>query len=1425
MANDKFLNAKKVVDELTASFEAHDKAIANSAASLSVLNTEYKKLPSEYIKSQKEIAELNLKVARAEKAVADALSAAAKVRQQNINAVTAENRQKISSINLSNAEAKARSSAADVAAKAAAKISREKEKEISSQERALQKTIAASEKTIRQKEKEFAKFEKEFNQYEASLKKKEIAEARAAQKQLEFGERLRIQREKEIIALDRREAKRERDAAREAARMQKQLADANKVPAAPKTTPEIVGARILSRNSEREFLSTSQLAGAYRNLSAQVSKASETYQNLIVRGRTAEQTQRQFNREVKNAERIFQVYQKRVLEADKAVDKWQRTGERSIGLLRNLVGAFGVAGGVSLFASFVKDVFEVTKELQSLDKSLKLVSETQAVFAKNTAFLRDISQRYGIEINGLTQMFIQFYVNAKDKISGDAIRDIFDRISKAGASMGLSVSQQERAFLALNQMMSKGTIQAEELRGQLGEALPGAFTIMTNAYNALHKEAVITEADLAKLMKDGKLIASQILPEFARQLEKTYGIENINNIDTLVSKQNRLKNDYTDFIRSMDEDGGIISKFFGFFVAGADDAIKSLTRLNRSWKTLFSMAWDEGGEWGENMFKQRMMNLAGTGSDEEIAASIRTVAVKDLAIYEKNLRWLQKEAEKAGEKVKNTQPILVGTPIYLSRSLTYRNALSDYEDALKQVAAQKGIIAAADKALLPPGKAVNDLTEDGTKKMRQRTKANKDYLISEFEIVKLQLENQIKYSTSIMADEERNFEQRKKASLQLSEFKMQLAELEYKEALRVNKFRLEDDLRIARAERVNAITNKNASTEDILEAERDYLEKVNGINHDARGNELIAYIKFADQKKSIFEESLRHLEKVQREILDLGEVNVVSEQQLEGLRKLMALLEDLGTKSSNADFQKIAKLQLDIAEDFAQKNLDIQIKTASDQLKSINDDNNRRIALEKELGEELNKVSDDGTDERIKNIQEELNSCQYAIDVESKEYKELQATLTKLETERQDNRVRKAEETAQKIREINRTIGNYDSSSNQQTLLSVLNENEKNILEGLIQNLRDGKAGAEEILDEFLAALDAYKQLGTEFNSALTSGEKNKLKEMFDEVAAGTEGADLKLKNYLATLGLMKEYFESFTEDFISNSGFESFFDLMSNKIAGFGEDWRVTFLAITEIAQEFHNLQQQQINANFDIQKERLEAQKELALKMAGESASGRAEIERQYDIKRRKLLREEAKQKKQAALFNAIIDAAQAVVAFLANGNFGGAIAAGIMGAVQIGIISAQQIPEYKEGLKAGSHPGGPMIVNDGPGANYKETIVKPDGKIIKPTGKNVLIKHMPAGTHVFTHDQWKEKMMRNLENQGIMSYQSSFTAPTVNNSGLSKEDMRDVMVDAMGRIKTGKGVTVIRDERGYKVFLEEEFNKTEIQNGRFNIQGQDV
>jgi tape measure domain-containing protein len=349
-----------------------------------------------------------------------------------------------------------------------------------------------------------------------------------------------------------------------------------------RTSEEIVNQSQLRRNADLQAKSTSNLVGAYQRLSAQVAIASQRYQDIIARGRLATQTQRQYDQELRVAQREFTNLQNRVLQADRAVQRFNRNVgnyPKLISGITSLMSAFGIAGGLTLFAQLAMDTFKLTKELQGLNKAMLLVTGSQTVFLQEQEFLSKIANDFGIELVNLTRLYTQFYVSAKDKLSSQEIQDIFRSISKASASMGLSVQQQERAFLALNQMMSKGTVMAEELRGQLAEALPGAFGIMAKAIG-------VTEQELGKMMQRGELLASDVLPKFARQLEKTYGIETINRIENITSAQNRLGNSFTELVNVFTSGEGAISKvFIGFmdFVNLSINNIRTLLGLINSY--------------------------------------------------------------------------------------------------------------------------------------------------------------------------------------------------------------------------------------------------------------------------------------------------------------------------------------------------------------------------------------------------------------------------------------------------------------------------------------------------------------------------------------------------------------------------------------------------------------------------------------------------------------------------------------------------------------------------------------------------------------------------------------------------------------------------------------------------------------------------
>ena len=457
-----------------------------------------------------------------------------------------------------------------------------------------------------------------------------------------------------------------------------------------RTSEEIVNQRELAQNADRQTRATSALVGAYNNLNAQHQIASRRLQDLIARGRTANQTQSQYNREIREAQTAFQGLDRRIQSADRAVGRFNRNVgnyRQAFSGLRDLIGAFGIAGGVTLFAGIATSIFQTTKELQSLDNALRQVTGTQEQMARSQSFLRDVSEAYGLEINGLTKQFTQFYVSAKDKLSGTQIENIFRSVSKAGATMGLSIENQERAFLALNQMMSKGVVSAEELRGQLGEALPGAFGIMAKAVG-------VTEVELGKLMKDGKLLADEVLPKFARELEKVYGIETIQRVETLTASQNRLKNSWTELVRSLNEsETGGISQFFKFIIDGLDSIAKLLIRVNTSWNDLYKQAGAKGEKAGKKFFDE---NIRLNSSDVELtskekdAINKRISDIKNLMTAGYNDPKLQKELTELYRKLNPStgQAESLGN-LADTKINQYVNKLDDLNKKLSEVEAKR----------------------------------------------------------------------------------------------------------------------------------------------------------------------------------------------------------------------------------------------------------------------------------------------------------------------------------------------------------------------------------------------------------------------------------------------------------------------------------------------------------------------------------------------------------------------------------------------------------------------------------------------------------------------------------------------------------------------------------------------------------------
>ena len=261
----------------------------------------------------------------------------------------------------------------------------------------------------------------------------------------------------------------------------------------------------------------------------------------------------------------------------KEFQKGVKNIQRSIkDLQKSFLGVTAALGAGLGFSRLLSSIKDTAVALNSAEVTLKNVSQTSAEFAENQEFLKKIAISYGQDVLTLTESFAKFRAAAsQSNLTLEQQRDIFDSLTRAAGAYQLSSDQTKNAMMAVEQMLSKGKVTSEELRRQLGNTLPGAFTMMAKAAGMAGLTTNGTTAELEKLMKEGKLLAEDVLPHFAKVLQASTANANF---DTLQGSINRLKTTWTEVVKS--------SQFGDFYKGMIDGLNKVLKFVGGNFKTI-----------------------------------------------------------------------------------------------------------------------------------------------------------------------------------------------------------------------------------------------------------------------------------------------------------------------------------------------------------------------------------------------------------------------------------------------------------------------------------------------------------------------------------------------------------------------------------------------------------------------------------------------------------------------------------------------------------------------------------------------------------------------------------------------------------------------------------------------------------------------
>ncbi|EON6799721.1 TPA: tape measure protein [Escherichia coli] len=183
-----------------------------------------------------------------------------------------------------------------------------------------------------------------------------------------------------------------------------------------------------------------------------------------------------------------------------------------------------------------------------------------------TEFVKNLANNTGVDQIETLSSFAKFSAGAGDMDTGQK-ESLFSNVIGTSRLMGLSTDEINGILKAFEQMASKGKIQAEELRGQLGDRMAGAFQLFARSLG-------MTTEQLDAAMKNGKVLSKDVLPkvsaEMGNMIAKAGGWEKI--INSTQTQLGRLSNSWNNNLALM----------FDGSQEGLTDFTRSLTNLLNS---------------------------------------------------------------------------------------------------------------------------------------------------------------------------------------------------------------------------------------------------------------------------------------------------------------------------------------------------------------------------------------------------------------------------------------------------------------------------------------------------------------------------------------------------------------------------------------------------------------------------------------------------------------------------------------------------------------------------------------------------------------------------------------------------------------------------------------------------------------------------
>lgn len=262
-----------------------------------------------------------------------------------------------------------------------------------------------------------------------------------------------------------------------------------------------------SQSTAQNKAGLSTLTTQIRSLFTETGKAATATSNL---GNATRRAAADAERNAKATGSLAEAYRKLYGDTRQSLSYTQRLRGEVLSLIAAYGGFYGVV-------NLLGQVVAAYQTLEAAQARLNVANNGDAAkTADDLDFLRRTADRLGVELGTLSQEYSKFSIATKGtNLEGANTRKIFLSVAEAARVNRSSNEELSGVFVALTQIVSKGAVQMEELRQQLGDRLPGALQIMADGLG-------VTTAELIKMMEQGQVTSDALVP-FAEELDKRFG--------------------------------------------------------------------------------------------------------------------------------------------------------------------------------------------------------------------------------------------------------------------------------------------------------------------------------------------------------------------------------------------------------------------------------------------------------------------------------------------------------------------------------------------------------------------------------------------------------------------------------------------------------------------------------------------------------------------------------------------------------------------------------------------------------------------------------------------------------------------------------------------------------------------------------------